>query len=255
MNCAQFSQITGWECSPAGDRTIRATAPLTLGNDGQHASFYLASPDESSYFITDGGETAMHASSFGIELTKSRLNAINNSVGATLAKFNDDWSITSRGPISLASDALWDAAKLAMSLSFLSTKWKPKFNQIRFRSLVERVLVESLGRDKVQRSVKVQGMSGHTVEFPFAVYGKEEILYYVEPIALHENRKIDWGLVYQVHGKLSDVKQADQRNSRVVIFEDGAPDLDFGRAATLLAQAASIQQFHSTKVWADRLAA
>ena len=54
-------------------------------------------------------------------------------------------------------------------------------------------------------------------------------LTYIEPIALKAGKKMDWTQVYQTHGKMSDVKMADARNSRMVILEDGASAEEFRR--------------------------
>lgn len=77
MNCDQLLQVTSWECTPSGTRSVRAVSPFTLGNDGRHAAFYLASPTDDTFYLTDGGETAMHAAQSGIELTKARIEQLN----------------------------------------------------------------------------------------------------------------------------------------------------------------------------------
>lgn len=249
MNCEQLSDITGWDCKPSGERSVLAISPFTLGNDGQHAAFYLALPDDNSFFITDAGQTAMHAAAHGIDLQKNRLDTLNVTYGVGLARFAGDGSIVAHGALGDAQEALWDAVKLAMSLSFNSRKWAPKLDQMRFRALVEKALSESVGMNRVLKGYKVQGISGHMVEFPFAVKSANDELFYLEPIAL-SNQKIDWAHVYQVHGKLSDVKQADEKGNRVIIFEDGAPPLEYGRAVTLLAQTASIKTLTEARDWA-----
>jgi hypothetical protein len=249
MDSQSVLSITGWDCRPSGVRSVLAISPFTLGNDGQHAAFYLAQPDDSSFFITDAGQAAMHASAHGVDLPKARLDLLNATHGVSLAQIGVDGAITARGPIADAQEALWDAVKIAMSLSFNSRKWAPKLDQMRFRALVEKTLIETVGSMRILKSVKVQAMTGHTVEFPFAIKSANESLFYLEPIAL-SNEKIDWAHVYQVHGKLSDVKQADETMHRVVIFEDGAPAIEFGRAATLLAQSASIKTLTEARAWA-----
>lgn len=248
MNCSQLLDITGWECTPSGDRSVRAISPLALGDDGRHAAFYLAQPDATTFYLTDAGESAMHASAFGAELTRARINTLNATHGVQFAKIETDCSITASGPIQDMQVALWDAVKLAMSLSFNTRKWSPKLDQMRFRALVEKILMELVGKDHLLKSARAQGMSGHMVEFPFAIKAENDTLYYIEPIAL-TNGKIDWQHVYQVHGKLSDVKQADEKNHRLVIFEDGAPEIEFGRASTLLAQSASIKSLSQANQW------
>ena len=190
----------------------------------------------------------MHASSFGVDISKSRLDILNATHGVQYATIGKDGAITARGPIADAEIALWDAVKLAMSVSFNSKKWSPKLDQVRFRALVEKVLLEQVGKKRLLKAIKIKGLSGHTVEFPFAIKSSNETIFYIEPIAL-ANGSVDWQHVYQVHGKLSDVKQADEQGKRLVIFEDGAPAMEFGRAATLLSQCASIQTLSQAKEW------
>ena len=66
-------------------------------------------------------------------------------------------------------------------------------------------------------------------------------LTYIEPIALKAGKKMDWTQVYQTHGKMSDVKMADARNSRMVILEDGASAEEFKKAVAILEQSATVR--------------
>lgn len=192
----------------------------------------------------------MHAAQTGVELTKTRLDALNSTQGVRFAKFAADWSITAEGHIEDAEFALWDAVKLAMSLSFSSQKWMPKLDHIRFRAMVEKTLTVAAGRDRVRSAYRVQGISGHWIEFPLVLQPSPESIWLIEPIALLNGEKIDWGRVHQAYGKLSDVKQAESSSNRLVVFEDGAPDIEFGRAATLLAQTADITTLKKLQPWA-----
>ncbi len=249
MNCAQLSLLTGWDCYPAGENAVRAISPFTLGEDGEHAEFYLAQTSDDTFYITDAGETLMQAMAHGVQMSRARLDNLNNTYGIRFAKFHKDGSIVAEGRISDAQNGLWDSAKLAMSLSFNSAKWMPKLEQLRFRAMVEKLLFANIDKKRIIKPYKVQGMSGHVVEFPFAIKTRQDNLLFIEPIAL-SNEKVDWGHIYQIHGKLSDVKQADAVNERLVIFEDNAPQVDFGRAATLLSQTASILTFSDAQGWA-----
>ena len=255
MNCDQLLAMTGWRCSLAGESAVRAVAPFTLGLDGRHAAFYLAQPSSDTFYLTDGGETAMHASQSGVDITPTRLDALNRTAGVRFARFGKDLAITAEGPVDEAEFALWDAVKLAMSLSFASEKWMPKLDHIRFRALVEKVLVKSAGRERVKHSYRIQGISGHTVEFPLALQPTGDSICLIEPIALIDQKKVDWARVHQAYGKLSDVKQADADTSRLVVFEDGATAQEFGRAATLLAQTAHIATIRELPQWTAKLMA
>lgn len=243
MNCATLETITQWHCSPSGRTSIRAVAPFTLGEAGQHVAFYIAQPSPSTFYITDACETAMFAEQMGVALRKSRLEALNQTAGVTLATLGEDWSIEASGPIELLQRALWDAAKLALALSFKTKSWQPKFAQAKFQAIVVAELEAQLGADRIIRQAKVQGASGHLIEFPAAIRSKRSGLpIYVQPVAL-ENDKVNWPAVYEFHGKLFDVKSASDVNNRIAILERGATPLEFGRAASFLGHAAKVITF------------
>lgn len=255
MNCDQLLAMTGWQCTLAGESAIRAVAPLTLGCDGRHAAFYVAQPSSDRFYLTDAGETAMFAAQSGVDITPTRLDTLNRTVGVRFARFGRDLAITAEGSLDEAEYALWDAVKLAMSLSFASDRWMPKLDHIRFRALVESVLIKSAGKDRVKHSYRVQGISGHIVEFPLALQPAAASVCLIEPIALIDQTKVDWARVHQAYGRLSDVKQADADSRRLVVFEDGATAQEFGRAATLLAQTAHIATIRELPQWTAKFIA
>ena len=45
-----FLEASGWTVLPAGEHAIRAVSPMTLGLDGQHAAFFIARPDDASFY-------------------------------------------------------------------------------------------------------------------------------------------------------------------------------------------------------------
>jgi hypothetical protein len=248
MNCTELASSIGWECYPAGQQAVRAISPLTLGEDGQCAAFYIASPTEDTFFLTDASETAIHAEQMGIALSKKRLNSLNKTFGVSKAHFEFDGAITAWGNKSELQEALWDALKLALSLSFKSPEWKPKFAQEKFQAIVYRELVAQLGAERVIKDVKVMGASGNTIAFPVGVRRLDKQLTYVQPVAL-ENEKLNWSVIYQAHGKFFDVMGTSELRNRVAILEDGASSLDFNRAASFLSSAAEVHTLESTESW------
>lgn len=65
----------------------------------------------------------MLAAQSGVDITPTRLDALNRTVGVHFAKFGKDLAITAEGSLAEAQDALWDAVILAMSLSFARERW------------------------------------------------------------------------------------------------------------------------------------
>jgi hypothetical protein len=240
MNCTTVASITGWHCTPSGEASVRAVSPLTLGEEGDHVAFYIAQPTPETFYLTDACETAMFAERLGITLRKNRLDSLNQTFGVTLAGFAEDWSIEASGPISSLQRALWDATKLALALSFKTRAWQPKFAQAKFQSIVVRELEAQLGMERVIRQAKIQGASGHIIEFPAAIINiRTNLPVFIQPVAL-ENEKINWPAVYEFHGKLFDVKIASELNNRIAVIEKGATALEFGRAANFLGTAAKV---------------
>lgn len=86
------------------------------------------------------------------------------------------------------------------------------------------------------------------IEFPVSIRQKSGQLIYVQPIAL-ENQKISWPTIYEAHGKLFDVKVASEIENRIAVLESGAPPVDFGRAASFIAHAASVYTLDDLKTW------
>lgn len=250
MDCLKLAQLTGWKCQSAGVRSIRAISPLTLGEDGQHAAFYIAQPSDTTFYLTDASEISMHAEQLGIEISKSKFDALNKTYGVRFSRFDSEGSIVAEGPIEHLQFALWDAVKLAMALSFKTNSWRPKFDLTRFRDQVIAELSAQIGMQRILTSARVKGMSGHLIEFPLGVILNSGDTCYVQPIALN-NGNIDWPLIWQAHGKFFDLKALSDDSQRLAIVEDGAPSEDFGKAATLLTHAAPVKTLKGTKNWAE----
>lgn len=248
MNCAEIVRMAGLICSPAGENSYRVIAPFTLGKDGRVASFFVAKPSQSTYFITDAGETVMHAESLGIRLNKSRINIINNTYSVSLAKIDEYGCITSSGDIDDLSDAIWDAIKLMMALFFRKESWQPKFAQEKFRSIVFKELSAQLGAENVIRKARVKASSGNVVEFPIGIKQGQKNMIYVSPLAL-ENGWFNWSNVYQLHGKFSDVQSASEINNRIAILEHSDNEKESRKVANFLMGTAVVKEFSSETNW------
>ncbi|NHZ98858.1 DUF1828 domain-containing protein [Massilia sp. CCM 8734] len=252
MNCEKLASITGWQCSPAGVRSVRAVAPIPMGDGGQLIAFYISQPSDSTFFLTDASETAIHAEQEGVVLNKSRIDALNRTFGVSMAEFGNDFSIEASGSLDSLQGSLWDAVKLALALSYKTASWRPKFAQAKFHAVVLRELQAQLGMERVVAGLRVQGASGHMIEFPVSVIQKNGQIIYVQPIAL-ENGKISWPTIYEAHGKLFDVKVASDIENRIAVLEAGALPVDFGRAASFLAHAAPVYTLDKLDAWAHAL--
>jgi len=246
-----FLQAAGWTVLPAGDHAVRAITPVAMGLDGQHAAFYVAKPDDQTFYLTDAGEAAMHAATYGIDITAKRLEQLNSAPGLSMARFDKTGAIIASGPAARLQEALWEATRLVSVLSFQCSQWMPKFNRLRFRAEVGRTLAEAVG-DRLVQGARARASSGHMADFAYAVRSASgSTLTYIEPIALKTGKKMDWTQVYQTNGKMADVKMADAANGRLVILEDGASPEEFNKAVSILEQSATVRPLGKARSWAE----
>lgn len=256
MNCTTLAQATQWECSPAGHNAMVVHAPVTLGQDGQHATFYVLEDSPGHFFLTDAHGTIQHAMDHGAKPTVARLSKVSMTPGAMFAKLSKDGEITAEGDSSVLKNALWDALRLALAISAQEVAWLPKTRQERFATQVANTLRSKLPAGSVLFKPKLQGLSGHQIEFPLGVLlPKGGGICAVQPVGVSDDHRVDWGHVYQSFGKLSDLKRASSKESinRVVVMETGASNEEFGRATTVLSEAARVLMYENSGRFAEQL--
>lgn len=245
MKCADIIKATGWICSENGQNAFRLTAPFSIG-DGELLSFYISCNRDGHFFLTDASETAMYMEHvYGVSLNKNRLRTLNNTHAVDHAFFESDLSIVAEGDADDLDNAIWDAVKLALSLSFKTDKWQRKFNQEKFRSIVFKELTEQIGAEKVINRARIKAASGNTIEFPIGVKRNDGNISFISPLALEENKKFSWANVYQIHGRFSDVKSISDISNRFTILEDGGDQIDEGRVKNFLLDTSSVYKLKS----------
>lgn len=258
MNCNVFAAATRWTCEPAGRNAILAHAPVTIGNDGQHISFYVMEDEPGHFFLTDAHSTIQHAIDHGAKPTVARLQKVAATPGTRYAKLTKDGEVTAEADTKALQLALWDALRLAMAISDNEVAWVPKTRQDRFASQVAKTLRSTLPIGSVLTKPRLLGVSGHQIEFPLGVLlpGGTGIRA-IQPIGVSEDHRVDWGYVYQSFGKLSDLKRASAKGfaNRIVVMESGATNDDFGRATTVLAEAAPVLLYEDSSNFAEELLA
>ena len=238
--------LTTWQVIQAGENAVRIASPFTYGDDGACITFSIFQPSPDSFFLSDDGASIMQAAIFGAEMDKKKLLSLNQTAGVHYAHFAENGEIQASGSWQVLQFALFDAAKLALALSFRLPKWLPKFNQMRFRSLVESTLRRDIPAQNIVKDYKTTGISGHQLVFPFALTTPERNVL-IEPIALKDG-KIDWASVYQAHGKFSDLKRLDTHNKRLAILE-GDETSEYGAAATVLGDSCHVRTLNTTENW------
>jgi hypothetical protein len=252
ITCETIASATGWSCVAAGDASVRAVSPFGLSDGGQHIGFYIGCPTPGTFFLTDACETAIFAEQLGVVLSKARLDLLNRTPGVSRARFEADWSIEATGSLPELQGALWDAAKLALALSFRTDHWRPKFAEAKFRSTVLAELRAQFGVQRVLEQVRVRGASGHEIAFPIGVTRDDGAMIFVQPIAL-DNGKLNWPAVYEAQGKLFDLKAASDIENRLTVIEEGAAADEFSRAVNFLSLSSKVRTLRDVSATALQL--
>lgn len=257
MNCSSLVDATGWVCAPVGRNALLAHAPLSLGDDGQLASFYILNDSPDTFYLTDAHAAILHATDHGAKITDLRIKKVSTTPGLRFAQIGDDGEITASGPINDLQPALWDALRATLAITNNEREWLPRTQQERFASRVGRVLRRKVADDRIVSKPKLIGASGRQIEFPLGIRVGDSFVRAIQTVGTSENRGMDWAHIYQSLGKLTDLKKASHRDAdnRLVVIEGGAPQEEFSRAVTVLADVARVVEFSDTVDFAELVAA
>ncbi len=248
MNCANLLENLGYACAPRANGALRVWSPFTF-DDGEHLAVFLEPSGDGQWLVTDHADTLMHASAYGANITKSKLDRIRNrfqkvgiTEGGALSAVASDDSLP---------DTITNVLNTAIAISHLESSWRPKSHEQRFIATVGKELSAVAG-NALQRDVTVSGVSGHQVKFPFAIDAPDMGRQYIQPVAYGDER-LAWANVYKAHGKMFDLKSAGAEDSqRVVVIEDQPGDEEIGKAVTLLSYTAMVLLYSHRSQWLPR---
>lgn len=251
MDCANLLENLGFNCAPRANGALRLWSPFTF-DDGDHLALFLEPGGQGQWLVTDHADTLMHASGLGAKLTKQRLDSIRArfpSVELTEGGALRAVAVQEELPNTVAA-----VLNTAIAISHLETRWLPKHKEERFIQAVGRDLKKQAG-ERLKRNVIVQGVSGHQLEFPFAIDFPDVGRQYIQPIASGDDH-VDWGNIYKAHGKMFDLKSAGaEEQQRIVILEDLPGDDELGKAITFLSLTTSVLLYSHRAHWLQRFGA
>lgn len=248
MNCANLLETLGYDCVPRYNGALRLWSPFTF-DDGEHLGVYVEPRGSEQWLVTDHADTLMHASALGAKLTKARLERVRHRLGVV--------QLTEGGALSLVTgrddlpNAVTAVLNAAITISHVERDWLPKRHHDRFNAVLDKDL-EGVAGARLKRKITVTGVSGHQIEFPFAVEDPEVGMQYIQTVA-HGDERLDWGDVYKAGGKMLDLQSAGAEDSqRIVIVEDQPGDEDLGKAVTLLGYTAMVLLYSHREQWLSR---
>lgn len=248
MNCTNLLENLGYDCAPRKDGAIRLWSPFTF-DDGEHLGVYVEPDGHGQWLVTDHADALMHAGAFGANITKTRLERMRTRIGGVQLSEGGALSLVAgQEELPRAIAAVLDAA---ITISHLERDWLPKSHDERFNTILGQEL-ESVAGEQLKRKVAVTGVSGHQIEFPFAVENPNVGMQYIQTVA-HGDDRLDWGDVYKAGGKMLDLQSAGaQEEQCIVIVEDMLGDEDLGKAVTLLGYTAMVLLYSHREQWLSR---
>lgn len=248
MNCINLLENLGYSCAPRQNGALRLWSPFTF-DDGEHLALFLEPGTDGQWLVTDHADTLMHASAYGAKITRSRLDRVRAQFGET--QITEGGAISAIATTETLPNIVTSVLNTVIAISHIEESWRPRAREQRFISEVGKVLEAVVGK-RLERNVTVAGVSGHQIEFPFAVADQEGGRQYIQPVAYGDER-IDWANVYKAHGKMFDLKNAGAENSqRIVVMEDMPGDTEVGKAITLLSYTATVLPFTHREQWLPR---
>ncbi len=248
MNCANLLENLGYACAPRANGALRVWSPFTF-DDGEHLAVFLEPAGNGQWLVTDHADVLMHASAYGANITKSKLDRIRRRFDKV--DISDGGALSAVATRDTLPSTITDVLNTAIAISHLESTWRPGSQEQRFNSSVGKELAIVAG-NALQRDVTVSGVSGHQFKFPFAIDDPNEGRQYVQPVAYGDGR-LDWANVYKAHGKMFDLKSAGAEDSqRIVVVEDRPGDAEIGKAVTLLSYTAMVLLYSHRSQWLQR---
>lgn len=248
MNCADLLENLGFSCVPRANGALRLWSPFTF-DDGEHLGLFLEPGSYGRWLVTDHADTLMHATGHGAKLSKQRLDNIREHFPNV--ELTDGGALRAIVGQDELPHAVAAVLNTAIAISHQEARWLPKPKDERFIQAVGHDLKKMAG-ERLQRNVSIEGISGHQLEFPFAIDFPDTGRQYIQPIASGDEH-VDWGNIYKAHGKMFDLKSAGAAEpQRIVILEDMPGDDELGKAITFLSLTTSVLLYSHRAQWLSR---
>jgi len=206
----------------------------TFPNDGTLIGAYILSTENGRVRVSDDGDIVFNAAVAGAELTRKRVERY-----ATLAKtygmtLGDDGVMSTTCTVDELPFAVARYMQAAGAIAYASLKHRPRDIE-RFERIVGTLLEAKFGKRLVRRP-EVTGISGHQLQFPFALDMDSYTPALIQTIAADDD-KTQWKAVYEAGGKFSDIRSA-RPGVRLIAILESARDTD--QAGRYFADAADV---------------
>ncbi|MBS7835201.1 DUF1828 domain-containing protein [Wohlfahrtiimonas chitiniclastica] len=244
-----IKSLTSWDIVEENAYSVLVSSPFCMRDGGESISFYIHKINENEYVISDEYFCLLYAEMYGIKLNTKRFRSMEIKSSVRFAAFTDDGSIRANATSQTLEFALFDAAKLALAVSYEIQDWLPKVVNEGFQEILREALIKTIPKKNIVTNFKAAGYSRTDIEIPLAIiYDQKK--YLIETVAKNTKESFSWQNVYKIHGKYSDIKMIGENTyNRFVIFENMDDKHEVHKAQTLLSEVANTRIFSLDDHW------
>ena len=248
MSCNILLKDLGYSCYEIGKGVSQLMSPFTRGEDGELVGVYVQEMGDGHFRVSDGGDSLAHMLTHGIRLPAKRTDILQRLAYREGVDLSES---TGEIHLSVNESSLVDGVNRVLSMAFevgyIESNWLTSSRKAVFKDRVGEYLYAAF--QDVENDVGVKGLSGHQLEIPFVIHGKDNVTY-IETVG-RKNDKINWSSAYKVSGVMSDLRDCDVK--RCVIIDD-LDQLDTQQAEIALSEHAIVLPFSRRAEWFDSVA-
>lgn len=195
-------------------------------HDGTLIGAYIVAAGDRLVRVTDDGDTVFNAAVAGANVTRpraARYRALAEGHGLTL---DDNGTISTTCSLDELPYAIARYMLAAAAIAQASLKHRPQDDQ-RFERVIGTLLEAKFGK-RITRRPDVVGISGHQLQFPFALDLDGTSPALIQTISADDD-KTNWKSVYEAGGKFSDIRSARPDLRLIAILESAKDTVKAGR--------------------------
>lgn len=203
-------------------------------HDGTLIGAYIVAADDGRIRVTDDGDIVFNAAVAGADVTRSRAGRYRELAEQHGLMLGDDGIMSTTCNLDELPYAIARYMQAAGAIAQASLKHRPKDDE-RFERVIGTLLEAKFGK-RVTRRPEVVGISGHQLQFPFALDFEQNSAALIQTISADDD-KTQWKSVYEAGGKFSDIRSA-RPELRLIAILEAAKDTE--KAGRYFADAADV---------------
>lgn len=194
--------------------------------DGTLIGAYIVAADDGRVRVTDDGDIVFNAAVAGAHVTRPRAARYRTLAERYGLVLGDDGVISTTCSLDELPYAIARYMQAAAAIAQASLKHRPRDDE-RFERVIGTLLEAKFGK-RVTRRPDVVGISGHQLQFPFALDLDSSNAALIQTISADDD-KTNWKAVYEAGGKFSDIGSARPELRLIAILESATDAEKAGR--------------------------